>query len=129
MTSPPSPNCARILVIGSDPVLREFCRDGLPWAGCNTEFVGDIADAITGGFTPDIVVADLPHGPHTAATLTHLREFADAVGSSLIALTDDRGLVERSPASGSVQVLFRPCPPEALWDALAIAMAEHKATQ
>jgi hypothetical protein len=128
MTPPGShgSKCPRILVIGSDPTLREFCRDGLPWAGCATEFAGDIADAMTGGYTPDVMLADLPHGPHAAAALVHLQEFADAVGSRLIALTDDLAIIEHAPTQ--VQVLFRPCPAETLWDALAIAMAEREAT-
>jgi hypothetical protein len=33
------------------------------------------------------------------------------------------------PPTASVQVLFRPCPPETLWDALAIAMAAREAMQ
>lgn len=120
--------CPRILVIGSDPTLREFCRDGLPWAGCATEFAGDISDAMTGGYSADVMLADLPIGPNSAATLRHLHEYADAVGSTLIALTDDLSLIERFSSSSSLQVLFRPCPPETLWDALAIAMTEREAT-
>jgi hypothetical protein len=38
-------------------------------------------------------------------------------------------LIEFASLSTGVQVLFRPCPPETLWDALAIAMAEREATQ
>jgi hypothetical protein len=131
MTSPQSGSakCPRILVIGADPALREFCRDGLPWAGYSTEFVGDIADAMTGGFTPDVLIADLPKGPQTAAALIHLKEYADAIGSALIAMTDDLALIERVQPTVALQVLLRPCPPETLWDALAIAMAEREAAQ
>ena len=123
--TPGSPTYPRILVIGRDPALREFCRDGLPWAGCATEFARDIADAMTIGFVPDVLVADLPAGPHSAAMLQRLREFAAHFGSTVIALTDDRSLVEHGSTCAECQVLFRPCPPEALWDALAIAMARE----
>lgn len=131
MTSPQSGSakCPRILVIGADPALREFCRDGLPWAGCSTEFAGDIADAITGGFTPDVILADVPSGPHNVAALMHLKEYADTIGSALITLTDDLSLIEQLQPSLTVQVLFRPCPPETLWDALAIAIADREAAQ
>jgi CheY-like chemotaxis protein len=118
----PNPSSPRILVIGSDPSLRELCQAGLPWAGCATEFVSDIADAMTNGFVPDVMLADLPADPHTRAALLHLREFADVVGSTLIALTDDRSILARPPVSPDCQVLLRPCPPETLWDALATAI-------
>jgi CheY-like chemotaxis protein len=131
MTSPRSGStkCPRILVIGADPALREFCRDGLPWAGCSTEFARDIADAMTGGFMPDVMLADLPSGPHKVAALRHLKEYADTIGSALIALTDDPALVEQLQPTVTVQVLFRPCAPETLWDALAIAITEREAAQ
>jgi CheY-like chemotaxis protein len=120
--TPPVPYSPRILVIGSDPALRELYHEGLPWAGCAIEFVSDIADAMTNGFVPDIMLADLPTSPHTPAALLHLREFADVVGSTLIALTDDRSILAQAPISATCQVLVRPCPPETLWDALATAM-------
>jgi CheY-like chemotaxis protein len=117
-----TPAAPIILVIGSDPSLRELCRDGLPWAGYATEFVEDVADAMTSGIVPDVMVADLPAGPHTAAILMHLREFGEAIGSAVIALTDDVSLVAPASASAHVQVLVRPCQAELLWDALAMAM-------
>jgi hypothetical protein len=115
--------CPRILVIAADPRLREFCRDGLPWAGCITEYADDISDAITGDFLPDVIVLDLPANGTHAEQLRHLREYADDVGSRVIALTDDLDLIIQGPAG--VQVLFRPCPAELLWDALAVAVDDR----
>jgi hypothetical protein len=112
-----------IVVIGSDPALQELCREALPWAGCATEFAADVADAMTTGLVPDVMLADLPKGPHTAATLMHLREFAEAIGSRVIALTHDRSVAAEASVGRNVQVLLRPCQPEALWDALATALA------
>jgi DNA-binding response OmpR family regulator len=114
-----------ILVIGSDPALRELCRDALPWSGYATEFAEDLADAMTNGVVPDVMVADLPRGPHTAALLLHLREFAEVVGSAVIALTDDASVV--ATASANVHVLGRPCQAEMLWDALATALMGREA--
>ena len=114
-----------ILVIGSDPVLHELCRERLPWAGYATEFVDDVAEAMTNRVVPDVMLADLPAGPHAAAVLTHLCEFAGVVGTTVIALTDDPSLLERGTDSGACQVLARACPPEALWDALAIAITSR----
>jgi len=128
MPSPPSAS-PLILVIGSDPALYELCRDALPWSGCATEFVGDIADAMTHDVAPDIMVADLPAGPHAAAGLMHLREFADAIGSTVIALTTDESILAHADASATCQVLVRPCQPETLWDALAIAMTGRNAAR
>jgi hypothetical protein len=122
-SAPPSQKSPRILVIAADQALREFCRDGLPWAGCATEFACDIADAINTGFEPDVLLVDLPTR-HAEQQLNQARAFADKVGSALIALTDDLTLIEQEATNG-VQFLFRPCPPETLWDALAIAITQH----
>jgi DNA-binding NtrC family response regulator len=111
-----------ILVIGSDPALRELCREGLPWAGCATEFAEDLAEAMTSGVVADVIVADLPRGPHTAALLMHLGEFAEAIGSAVIALTDDASLAAAATESASVQVVGGPWHAERLWDALATAL-------
>jgi hypothetical protein len=112
--------CPRILVIAADPRLREFCRDGLPWAGCVTEYADDVGDAIAGDFLPDVIVLDLPATGTHAEQLRDLCEYADVIGSSIIALTDDLDLIVRGPVG--VQVLFRRCPAELLWDALAAAV-------
>ena len=123
-SAPLSQRSPRILVIAADQDLREFCRDGLPWAGCATEFARDIADAISTGFEPDVLVVDLPAGD-AAERLNQLREFADAIGSAVIALTDDLTLIQQQPKRG-VQFLSRPCPPETLWDALAVAITQRE---
>lgn len=122
MSATRSSSFPRILVIGGDDSLREFCREGLPWAGCVTEYARDVADAVSGEFRADVVVVDLPGGT-SPATIRRVLEFADAHGSKVIALTDDLAIFGR-PIAGA-QVLFRPCPPETLWDALAIAIAER----
>ena len=121
----PSLPFPRILVIGSDPAVRELCRESLPWAGCATEFAADIADAMTSDFAADVVLADLPAGAQAAAALLHLREFAAAAGSTVIALTDDPALLAGAPDLAGVQVLARSCSAETLWDALAIATTDE----
>ena len=121
MSASGSPRLPRILVIAADPSLREFCRDGLPWSGCATEYANDIADAVATGFNPDVLVVDLPRNGTHADMLQGLCQYADAIGSTVIALTDDLELIDQAPKAG-VQLLLRPCPPEMLWDALAVAM-------
>lgn len=121
--APQSHGSPRILVIAADQGLREFFRDGLPWAGCAIEFARDMTDARNSEFEPDVLLVDLP-ADDAAKLLDLLREYARTLGSSLIALTDDAKLIQREKAGG-VQFLFRPCPPETLWDALAIAMADR----
>ena len=114
----------RILVIAADPSLREFCRDGLPWAGCTIEFADDLTHAIECEVDPDVILIDLIGNGTQAATLARLREYAAAVRSPVIALTDDRSLAEEDSMAG-MHLLHRPCPPERLWDALALAIADH----
>jgi hypothetical protein len=120
-SAPPVPT-SRVLIIGGDRSLREFCRDRLAWIGCAVHFARDITDVITNGFAADIMVADLPGGEHAAATLRHLAEYAEATSSALIALADDLAVMSGLPAIISpVQVLLRPCAPDALCQAVAIA--------
>ena len=121
-TGSPSLRIPRILVIAADQPLRDFCRDGLPWSGCAIEFVRDLADAMTCGFDPDVVVIDVPVGGARQKLFEHLCEYADAIGGAVIALTDDFELLRRTPRRG-VQFVLWPCPPETLWDALAVAIA------
>jgi CheY-like chemotaxis protein len=117
---------ATVLVVGGDNALREFCRSRLVRLGCAVQFARDIADAMTGGFSPDVMVADLPLDHHTAARLRHLEEFAEAIGSALVALTDDAVLLQRPLATSVVQVLPRPCAPDSLWHAVVIANAARR---
>lgn len=121
-TGSPSLRIPRILVIAAEQPLRDFCREGLPWSGCAIEFVRDLADAITSGFDPDVVVVDVPIGGGRLKLFEHLCEYADAIGCSVIALTDDFELL-RQTSRRRVQFVLWPCPPEALWDALAVAIA------
>jgi len=110
-------------VVGGDRCLREFCRDRLAWIGCAVHFAHDVTDVITNGFAADVVVADLPCGTHAAATLGHLAEYAEAIGSALVALTDDLTLLAAHPAASPVQLLVRPCAADALCHAVALARA------
>lgn len=112
---------SRVLLIGGDRSLREFCRDRLAWMGCAVHFARDITDVITNGFAADVMVADLPGDARAAAMLRHLAEYAEATGSALIALTDDLTLIASQAATTAVQVLLRPCAPDVLWHAVAIA--------
>jgi hypothetical protein len=121
-TGSPSLRIPRILVIAAEQPLRDFCREGLPWSGCAIEFVRDLADAITSGFDPDVVVVDVPLGGGRRKLFEHLCEYAEAIGCSVIALTDDFELLRRA-SRRKVQFVLWPCPPEALWDALAVAIA------
>jgi hypothetical protein len=121
-TGSPSLRLPRILVIAASQPLRDFCRDGLPWAGCATEFVRDLSDALTCGFDPDVVVFDVPARGDNPKVFQHLCEYAEAIGSSVIALTDDFDLLRR-PRRNGVQVVLWPCAPETLWDTLAVAIA------
>jgi hypothetical protein len=121
-TGSPSLRLPRILVIAADQPLRDFCRDGLPWAGCAIEFVRDLTDALTCGFDPDVVLFDVPADRGSSVLFQHLCEYAEAIGSSVIALSDDFDLLRRPPRN-RVQVVLWPCPPETLWDALAVAIA------
>jgi AmiR/NasT family two-component response regulator len=124
-TGTPSLKLPRILVIAEDQSLCDFCRDGLPWSGCAIEFVRDLSDAITCGFEPDVVLVDVPSNGAGQTLLQHLCEYAEAIRSAVIALTDDLELLQRTRRNG-VQFVSRPCPPEALWDALAVAIAEYE---
>lgn len=115
----------RILVVTNDVELRQLCREGLPWAGCLTEFVPDANEAARTDFEPDVIVADLLPPTEGPAILRQLLHLAERTHSRVIALTDDLALIARAPVP-HVQILFRPCPPETLWDALAIAMVERE---
>jgi len=112
---------SRVLIVGGDRCLREFCRDRLAWIGCAVHFARDVTDVITNGCAADVVVADLPCGTHAAATLRHLAEYADAIGSAVVALTDDLTLIAGHPAASPVQLLPRPCPADALCHAVTMA--------
>jgi len=124
-----TPHHSTVLVVGGDGALREFCRSRLGRLGCAVQFARDVADAMTGGFSPDVMVADLPQDLHTIARLRHLEEFAEAIGSALVALTDDAVLLQRPVSASPVQVLPRPCAPDSLWHAVVIANAARRLGQ